>query len=82
MLANIQNSDRAAQASIRIVEIYIKMREFVLSNNGILLKVEMLEKRIGVQDERIVMIFKYLKKFLEYLDRPRKKIRFKRSGER
>ena len=81
MLANILNSDRAVQASIRIVEIYIKMREFVLSNNEILLKVEKLEKRIGEHDERIVMIFKYLKKFLEYQDRPRQRIGFKRSGE-
>ena len=82
MLANILNCGRAVQASIRIVEIYIKMREFVLSNNELLLKIEKLEKRIGEQDERIVMIFKYLKKFLEYQDKPRKQIRFKRSSER
>ena len=81
MLANILSSDRAIQASIRIVEIYIKMREFVLSNNELLLKVEKLEKKIGDQGERIIMIFLYLKKFLEYQDRPRNKIGFKRSIE-
>jgi hypothetical protein len=31
------------------------------SNNELLLKVEKLEKKIGDQDERIIMIFKYLK---------------------
>jgi hypothetical protein len=82
MLANILNSDRAIQVSIRIVEIYIKMRELVLSNSELLLKVEELEKRIGDQDEKIVVIFKYLKKLLEYQDKPRKKIGFKRSSER
>jgi len=51
MLANILYSDRAIQASIRIVEIYIKIRENILSNKDLLLKMERLENRMGDQDE-------------------------------
>jgi hypothetical protein len=82
MLANVLNSDRAIQVSIRIVEIYIRMREYVLTNKELLLKVEQLEKRIGKQDERIALVFNYLKKFIEFQDMPRKQIGFKRKDER
>ena len=80
MLANILNSDRAIQASIRIVEIYIKMRELVLSHKDILLKLEQMEKRVGKQDENITMVLQYLKKFIDIQEKPRKAIGFKPFG--
>jgi hypothetical protein len=82
MLANVLNSDRAIQVSIRIVEIYIRMRKYMLSNKELLLKIEQLEKRIGNQDERIALVFNYLKKFIEFQEVPRKQIGFKREDER
>lgn len=81
MLANVMNSERAIQASVRIVEIYIKMRENILTNKELLLKMEQLEKRVGSQDEKIVMVFKYLKKFVEVQEKPRKQVGFKRKDE-
>ena len=81
MLANVLNSERAIQASVRIVEIYIKMRENILTNKELLLKMEQLEKRVGSQDEKIVMVFKYLKKFVEVQEKPRKQVGFKRKDE-
>lgn len=81
MLANILNSDRAIQASIRIVEIYIKMRANILTNKDLLLKMEQLEKRVGTQDEKIVLVFKYLKKFVDVQEKPRKRVGYKRNDE-
>ena len=80
MLANILNSDRAIQVSIRIVEIYIKMREYILTNKDLLLKMEQLEKRVGHQDEKIVLVFNYLKRFIEVQEKPRKRVGFKPNG--
>jgi len=80
MLANVLNSDRAIQASIRIVEIYIKMRELVLTHKDILLKLEQLEKRVGRQDENIAMVLQYLRKFIDTQEKPRKAIGYKQSG--
>lgn len=77
MLANILNSERAIQVSIRIVEIYIKMRENILTNKDLLLKMEQLEKRVGHQDEKIVIVFNYLKKFIDVQEKPRKRVGFK-----
>ena len=82
MLANVLNSDWAIQASVRIVEIYIKMRENILTNKELLLKMEQLEKRVGIQDEKIVMIFKYLKKFVEDKNKPGKRVGYRRSSEK
>jgi hypothetical protein len=81
MLANVLNSERAILASIRIVEIYIKIRENILTNKELLLKMEQLEKKVSSQDEKIVMIFKYLKKFIEVQEKPRKRVGFKRKEE-
>jgi hypothetical protein len=81
MLANILYSDRAIQASIRIVEIYIKMRENILSNKDLLLKMEQYEKRLGYQDEKIALVFKYLKSFIDLKGKSRKQVGFKRKEE-
>ena len=81
MLANILNSERAIQVSIRIVEIFIKIREYILTNQDLLLKIQHLEKRLGNQDEKITLVFEYLKKLIEIQDNPRERIGFKRKGE-
>lgn len=81
MLANVLNSDRAIQVSIRIVEIFIKMREHILTRKDLLLKMEQLEKSVGKQDQKIALVFKYLKKFIDIQEKPRKQIGYKRKGE-
>jgi len=78
MLANVLNSDRAIQASIRIVEIYIKMREILLTHKDILIRLEKIEHTLVGHDDKIMLIFEYLKQLekskqeeLEYKNRPR-----------
>ena len=45
MLANVLRSKTAVQVSIRIIEIFVKMREMLLSNSEVLLKLEQLDGR-------------------------------------
>ncbi len=61
MLANVLNSERAIQASVRIVEIFIKMREMLLTHKEILQKIEQIEKKLTEHDNQILIIFEYLK---------------------
>lgn len=61
MLANVLNSDRSIQASIRIVEIFIKMREILLTHKDVLLRLEKIEHSLAGHDEKIMLIFEYLK---------------------
>ena len=44
MLANILRSEKAIRMSIRIIEIFVKLREMSLTHKDILLKLEILEK--------------------------------------
>jgi phage regulator Rha-like protein len=46
MLANILKSEKAEAISIQIIDIFIKLRETILSNKEILLKIEKLDKAI------------------------------------
>ena len=82
MLSSILNSDRAIQVNIQIIRIFTKMRELLSTHQEILQKLEQLERKDIEQDEKIMLIFEYLKQFekvknqeLEQKNRP--KIGFK-----
>lgn len=61
MLSSVLNSDRAILVSIQIMRIFTKMRELLSSNIEILRKLEILEKKDIEQDEKIMLIFEYIK---------------------
>jgi len=82
MLASVLNSERAIKVNLKIVRIFIKMREVLLTSKDILLKVEQLEKKVGKQDENIQLIFDYLKQFIKEQEQPRNKIGFKQNGSK
>jgi hypothetical protein len=84
MLANVLNSDRAIQASIRIVEVFIKMHEMLTTNKELFLKLNELEKKVISHDEKIMLVFEYLKqlertKLQELEQKNRPKISFKKE---
>ena len=64
MLANVLKSEQAIRMSIRIIEIFVRLREVLLTHKDILLKLELLEKRAVRQDGEIKLIFKYLRELL------------------
>ncbi len=80
-LANVVRSRRAKQMSIRIIEVFIKMREMLLTHKDLLLKMEEVEKKVAGQDEKIELIFDYLKQFISDKKIPREKIGYKQPGE-
>lgn len=45
MLAAVLKSKTAIQISMRVIEIFVKMREILSANKEILVKLEMLEKK-------------------------------------
>jgi len=61
MLANVLKSERAMKMSIRIIEIFVKVREMLLTHKDILLKLEIIEHKLLGHDENILLIFEYLK---------------------
>lgn len=81
MLANVLRSDRAIQVSIRIIEIFVKMREMLSTHRDILLKLEHLERKATDHGADIQLIFEYLKELLSPPQEPRNMIGFTRHGK-
>ena len=61
MLASVLNSERAIQINIQIVRIFSRMRTMIESHKEILSKLEKLEKKDLELDEKVTLIFEYLK---------------------
>ena len=61
MLANVIKSERAIKVSIRIIEIFVKLREMLLAYKDVLRKLEEIERKYTDHDQKIMLIFEYLK---------------------
>src|ERR1700744_6696100 len=59
MLSCVLNSQRAIAVNIQVIRVFTKMREMLLTNKDILLKLEQIERKIDGHDEDIQLIFKY-----------------------
>ena len=79
MLSSILNSERAVLMNIHIIRVFTKMREMLLSNKDILLKLEQLDRKTIRQDDDIKLIFEYLKELLNPPREPMRKIGFKQA---
>lgn len=65
--------------SIRIIEIFVKLREMVLTNKDILLKLEQMENKFTSYDKELELIFKYLKELLNPPQMPREPIGYNKN---
>ena len=60
-VAHVLRSKRARYMSIRITEIFIKMRELLQTHQELFLQMEEIRKKVSGQEEQITLIFEYLK---------------------
>jgi len=77
MLASVLKSDQALNVSIKVIEIFVKMREMLSTNKDILLQMQKVEKKLTEHDNDIRLIFEALKKLLTPPQEPRPRIGFK-----
>jgi vacuolar-type H+-ATPase subunit I/STV1 len=61
MLSSVLNSEHAIRVNIQIMRIFTKMRDLLSSQKEILQKLGQMEKKDLEQDEKIILIFEYLK---------------------
>jgi len=61
MLASVLKSERAVQVNIQVVRIFAKMREMLTTHKDILERLRQLEQRLSGHDDKIILIFEYLK---------------------
>ncbi len=61
MLSGILHSDRAIKVNIQIMRVFTKIKAMLEDHKEILKKLEMIEKKDVEQDDKIMLIFKYIK---------------------
>lgn len=76
-MANVLKSERATQMSIQIIEIFVKMRELLLTHKEMLNEMVEIRKKVSGQDDKIELIFNYLKRFIQEKEKPRKQVGYK-----
>lgn len=82
MLSSVLNSDTAIEVNIRIIRIFTRLREMLLTHKDILLKLEQLEKQVVQNSDEIQLIFSALKELVSPPQEPRPSIGFKRQSEK
>ena len=81
MLANILKSEAAVKMSVRIIEVFVKIRELLLTHKDILLQLEKLEKHVVKNCEDVKIIFNALRQFLNPPQEARKRMGIKVGKE-
>jgi phage regulator Rha-like protein len=81
MLSNVLKSRRAIEMSIKIIDVFVKLREMLSTHKDILLKLEQLEMKVTGHDKNIRLIFEYVKQLLNPPAKPRPRIGFRRKDE-
>jgi len=82
MLSSVLNSDTAIEVNIRIIRIFTRLREMLLTHKDILLKLEQLERQVVQNSTDIQMIFTALKELLNPPQEPRPRVGFRRHEEK
>ena len=74
MLSSVLRSDKAIQVNIQIMRTFIKIKQLIMTNSNLKLKIEKLEKKYKNHDEKIELIFEAIK---QLLDTPKPKKEYK-----
>lgn len=77
MLSNVLKSDQAIAVSIRIIDVFVKLRESLLNNAELRLEVDRIKQKLDNQDKNMEVVFRYLDELLEKKEEPRISIGYK-----
>lgn len=79
MVANVLKSEQAVAMSIRIIDLFVRMREVLLTQKDLLLKMEQLERAVLTHDKDLDKVFECLKQLLSQpAPEPRQRVGYKR----
>ncbi|RNI39143.1 ORF6N domain-containing protein [Hanamia caeni] len=81
MLSSVLNSETAIQVNIQIIRLFTKMKQLIIDNKDLWMKIEKIEQHLLKNDEEIKTVFAYLKKLLMQENKPRNPIGFKVPGK-
>ncbi|HAM99264.1 MAG TPA: DNA-binding protein [Marinilabiliales bacterium] len=64
-LANVLKSGRATQVSIKIIEVFVAMRQLLTDTLSLKLDIEAIKNKLTHQDKNIELVFTYLDELME-----------------
>ena len=84
MLATVLNSDRAIQASLAVIDAFVRLRHVLDANQALARRIDELAAKVGTHDQAFALVFEELKRLTEGAapERPKGRIGFKTNRER
>lgn len=81
MLSNVLKSDKAIKVSIKIIEVFVKLRQSLMDHTELRLLFEELKRKTENNTKNIEVLFRYFDELLENKekDEPRKYIGFRQD---
>lgn len=64
-LSNVVKSEKATQMSIKIIEIFVSMREFLSNNLSSKIDIEEIKRRLDNNDKNVELLFSYLDEMMD-----------------
>jgi hypothetical protein len=82
MLSNVLKSESAVQVSIRIIDVFVRLREVYAEQTEVWLAIEKIKSKLDNQDKNMEIVFRYLDELIDKKENqpPRKTIGFKPDG--
>ena len=74
-LSNVLKSKRAIAVSIKIIDVFVQLREILTNNTELRLEVEKIKRKLDNQDKNMEVVFKYLDELLDKKENPVPRIR-------
>ncbi len=74
-LSNVVRSGIAKQMSIRIIEVFVKMRQMLTDNTELRLDIEKIKRKLDNQDKNMEIVFRYLDELLEKKENPKPRVK-------
>ncbi len=77
MLSSVLNSPKAIEVNIAIMRAFVQMRKFLETHKELALKIEELERSVGVLNENVQLIFESIRQLMQKKSEPMEPIGFK-----
>lgn len=82
MLSSVLNSERAIKVNIQIMRIYTRLRQMLLLQKDILIRLDQIEQKLSGHDDNILLIFEYLRQLEQARQQQEEQSQRKRIGFR
>lgn len=76
MLANILSSSKAIEMSVKIIEVFIRMREMLRAHHELSGRLKQLEDHVGKHDQEIQAIIQAIKQIMIEKEKPKRRMGF------